>query len=170
MAKPVPRRIPSDDCAVIIDGAAIYPHEGEWVDIFSGISVGELQAMEHIRRLGVEISAVKGEQDEYQKTLQLLDPHYDELYACLAGRLVGWTWTDDRGRALGDPSDLATLRKLRPEELYWLLFCVQGESPGQRKNGWRPSQTISSAIASIATETSEEKPRSTGGRNRGKRS
>lgn len=163
MGKPRPRRIASDDCAVLIDGAVYYPHEGEYVELYSGVTVGELQAMEHIRRLGVEISAVKGDADEYARTLQLLDPHYEELYGCLASRLVSWDWTDDRGRPLGPPDEIATLRRLRPEELYWLLFCVQGESQGERKNGSRPSQTISSAIESLATPGNT----STEGRSRG---
>ena len=166
MAKPLPKRVPSDDCAVLIDGAVYYPHEGEYVDVMPGMSVGELQSIEHLRRLGVEIQALEGEPDAQSRLLALLDPHYEELYRLLAARLVAWNWTDDRGRAIGPPDDVANLRTLRPEELYYLLFAAQGETPGARKNGWRPSQTISSAIASMAT--AEQNP--TEGHNRGQES
>lgn len=164
MSKPLPRRIDSSDCAVIVDGAVYYPHEGEWVEMFAGATVGELQATEHIRRMGVDLQALKGEPDEYTRMLELLDPHYEELYARLSRRLVAWSWTDDRGEPLGDPTQIETLRNLRPEELYWLLFATQGETPNIKKKGSNGSQTFSSAIESLATRSS------TRARNRGRAS
>ncbi len=134
MAKPRPRRGGSADCVIIVDGEAYHPHEDEWIEVLSGVSVGELQATEHIRRLGVEIQALQGEPDEQERLMALLDPHYEELTTRLAERITAWSWTDDLGRPLGDPTDPATLKKLRPEELYYLVMATQGQTPGQRKN------------------------------------
>lgn len=134
MAKPKLVRIVSDDCAITApDGAVYHPHEGEWVELFPIPSIGELQAFESMRRLGVEMEAVKGEPDEAARVAALLDPHFEQLCTLLAVRLVDWDWTDDAGRPLPKPTT-ATLKLLRSEELYWLLNAQEGETPAQRKN------------------------------------
>lgn len=148
MAKPQPRRIASDDCAVTLPGGEVfYPHEGEWVEVVLGMTVGEIQQLGPIRAIGVQMAEVQGEPDQNARMLELLGPHYEMLTSLLANRILAWNWTDDFGRPLpaldGTPEPL---KRLRGEELYWLLMAGQGETSAERKNGLKPSAITSSAI------------------------
>lgn len=140
MAKPVPRRIPSDDCEVTIDGEVYRPHEGEWVEMISSESVGELRIRVELAQLGPKLEALEGEPDAGIRYNALMDAHYVSLCEHLAERVVAWNWTDLRGRPLSPPTDdqgrpLGLLR-LRANELYWLMNAVAPqESAESRKNG-----------------------------------
>lgn len=151
MSKPLPKRIPSDDCAVTIDGTIYHPHEGEHVEMYAGLAVGELQAFAHMQQLGTQLLAVQGEEGEQEKIFALLEPHYEEVCQYLADRLVSWDWTDLKSRPLPPPDNPAVLKRLQPQELYWLLVAAQGETPAQRKNGSAPSPITSSVSGSTPT-------------------
>jgi hypothetical protein len=165
MAKPKPLRIPSDDCAVTVNGEACQPHEGEWVEIYSGMSVGEWRAFESIRRAGVDLLAAQGEPDEAARVTAIVEGQFGTLCEHLARRVTAWTWTDDRGMPLPQPDGTpGPLQALRSQELAWLIAVSQGETPAVRKNGSRPSRTTSSDTASPAMAGRK----STGGRSRTK--
>ena len=160
MGKPLPKRVDSSDCAVKIGDETYYPHEGEWVELFVGQSVGELQGITQMRRLGVEMQAIQGESDQNERALDLIEPVFDTLCNILAGRIVNWNWTDDAGRPLPAPDGTPQpLKRLRAEELNWLLSAGQGETPAQRKNALAPSLTTCSDTESQATGA---KPSTTG--------
>ncbi len=152
MSKPKPVRVLSDGCAITIGDDTYRPHEGEWVEMLAIQSVAELQEEERIRRLGVEIDAVRGEPDEASRLSALMDAHFERLCEVLAVRIVDWNWTDDLGRPLPRPDGSpAPLKRLRTQELYWLLTATRGEMPEQRKNDLAPSPTTSSDTESQAT-------------------
>src|SRR5574340_894704 len=133
MGKPLPKRIPSDDCAVTIDNEVYHPHEGEYVEMYAGITIAELKTLEGFTRISVEVDAIQGEEEEQQKLLGLLNQHFDEICKNLAGRVVAWNWTDDRGQPLPQPDGKAeTMERLRAEEILWLMKATQGETPAQR--------------------------------------
>lgn len=135
MAKPQPKRIPSDDCAVKIDGAVCFPHEGEYVEMITTETVGEMKARRFLREVGVRIDAIKGEPDEKVKFEQIMDEYFDEICSHLAGRVFAWNWTDDWGRPLPQPDGtVGPLLRLRAGELYWLMNATGGETPAERKN------------------------------------
>ncbi|MFH0900676.1 MAG: hypothetical protein V2A73_08620 [Pseudomonadota bacterium] len=137
MGKPKPRRIASDDCEVTLDGGEkCTPHEGEWVEIFTGWSVGELKARNEFNRMRVRLDAVEGESDEARRSLAIMDESFEGILAALAGRIVTWNWTDLAGRQLPQPDGTKEpLRQLHADELFWLLNAGAGETPSERKNG-----------------------------------
>ncbi|MDO8704082.1 MAG: hypothetical protein Q7J84_03970 [Sulfuricaulis sp.] len=156
MSKPLPRRIPSDDCAVSIDGAEYHPHEGEWVEMMTGMSLGEIKALERFRKASVEYQAAQGEPNETERILGIIDGAFTAICAMLANKIVAWNWTDLRGQPLPPPDGKPeVLERLNVEELMWLLAVAEGQSPSQRKNALPPSPTISSAIESPATGASK---------------
>lgn len=162
MSKPASKHVPSDDCAVLSEGQVYYPHEGEWVELIPMLSAGELRILNRLSRVVVELQAVTGEPGEGQKKLAILDDHLEPLTEYLASRVIAWNWTDAASRPLPQPDGTpGPLRRLSAEELVWLVNAGQ-ETKTERKNGLRPSETTSSAIASPATVGS----RFTGGRNR----
>ena len=135
MAKPLPKTVASDDCAVTIDDVVYYPHEGETVTIRAGMSVGEVASMDKLRGLGTELLAISGEPDEAPRIIALITPVFEDLCQLLSKRLVSWTWTDDSGEPLPQPDGTAApLRVLKADELYWLLRAGQNNTPEQRKN------------------------------------
>ncbi len=142
MAKARPRRIASDDCIVTMDGEAFTPHEGEWVEMHRGLTIGGLQAIAGMQRIGVDLQAIQGEEDAAAQALAQLGPHFERLCAYLAPRIVDWNWTDDAGRPLPKPDGTtAPLLLLNAQEINWLLAAAMGETPAERKNAWPPSAT-----------------------------
>lgn len=138
MAKPKPKRIPSDSCRLFVDGEECHPHEGEWVELISAETVAEMRARVAMSRLDTQIDAIRGEPNEAQQYITLMDDHYTQLVGFLAERVFAWDWTDLRGRPLPPPVDEAGsplgLLRLHPAELYWLSNVSTAESPEQRKN------------------------------------
>lgn len=162
MAKPLPRRVPSDDCAVDLDGDTYYPHEGEWVEIVGVPSVAELQAFTALAALGQDLAVAEGEPDEAGQAAAAIDRHFTAVCAALAERIVAWNWTDMRGRELPSPDgNPAVFASLSTEELYYLTRVARGERAADRKNDSRPTVTTSSATAQPVMAAA----RSTTGRN-----
>ena len=165
MSKPPARQVPSDDYTVVVEGEVYHPHEGEYVSLVGNPTIGELEGWDEFRRMAVEFDAIKGEPDEREKVGALLETTTRHLCALLARRIVGWTWTDDRGRplvapALDDPDDetqvvdaTGLLKALTTDELYYLLRISRGEAPAERKNGTSSSPTSSSDTAPTPTRT-----------------
>lgn len=146
--KPPARTVPSDDCVVTVDGVEYHPHEGEWVKVVPGYSVGDLQLQREMQSLAMKLDAASGEADEAQKKIALVDDSYESAIGVLSHRLRAWNWTSDDGEALPQPAgNPAAFQHLRVEEVMYLVAAVQGETPGDQKNGSRPSGTSSSATA-----------------------
>src|SRR3990167_390701 len=140
MAKPVARRISSDDCVVTSGGDEYRPHEGEWVEMIPGITLGELHALRQLREMGIKLAAAGGGDDEEAgKAVAVMDDAFSDTIRYLSRRIVSWNWTDDTGMAYEQPQDdPMVIRSLRPEELRYLVMPAEGESPTERKNGSRP--------------------------------
>lgn len=136
MAKPTPKRIPSDGCAVVIDGEVCYPHEGEWVDLICSETVGELRARVALGRLTVELEEIEGDEQEGYKRNQIYDRYYTVLREHLARRIAAWSWTDDFGELLPQPrGEPDALLRLRSGELWWLMNATAPrETEAERKN------------------------------------
>jgi len=141
--KPQAKTVPSDDCVVTIDSVDYPLHEGESVTVVPGFSVGDIQLMRQLAELQPKVDAAEGGIEK----VGITDDVIAGTVTALSRRVLAWTWTDDAGRLLpqplGNPAAFATLRI---EELMYLALIVRGESPGERKNGSRPSPTSSSAI------------------------
>lgn len=148
MAKPQARRVPSDDCICEIDGQEYALHEGEWVEVVPATSVADLKRMSRWAAIQTQIEALKGEPDESVRVAELISSTFEEICDVLRPRILGWNWTDDRGCFLPCPAeDPGVLERLRLEEVQYLAQVVRGESPGEQKNGLKPSPTTSSATA-----------------------
>ena len=148
MAKPLPVRVPSDDCVVTIDGDEYHPHEGEWVVILRGVSVGKINLLRRLNTMASKIAAVQGDTDENQRVAEIVGAADDDAITMLRDRIVAWSWTDGLGRPLPQPiDDVAVFDRLAQEELYYLVSLTKAESPDEQKNGSRPSPTISSGSA-----------------------
>lgn len=152
MAKPSARRVPSDDYEVEADGITYRPHEGEWVEVMPGITVGERMAYVGLARLGVTIQAAAGERDEYARLTEAAERYYEMVCASLARRVVAWNWTDQFGVPLPPPRDNPDVFRLIDEtELNYLAAITRGETVTERKNALPPSPITSSATRSPAT-------------------
>ncbi len=136
MAKPKPKRIPSDSCRLFVDGEECYPHEGEWVELISAETMGELRVRVKFARLGVALEAIQGEADEVARANALLEEHYGEVCEHLARRVFAWNWTDDLGTPLPQPrGNPEAFRLLRSGELHWLMNAMMPrETADERKN------------------------------------
>ena len=140
--KPTARIVPSDDCVVTIDGVDYALHEGESVTVVPGFSVGDIQLMRRFSELQPQLDAATSPGEQIGITADTCN----EIIDALCKRLLAWTWTDDAGRYLPQPlGNPVAFAPLRVEELMYLALVVRGESPGERKNGSRPSRTSSSA-------------------------
>lgn len=145
MSKPLPRRIPSDDCE-IVEGEAVYrPHEGEWVELFAGMRVGDFAMLADLNQLDVRLAAVEGEDDETAKRIALNSDAMGQLKRMLAVRLVAWNWTDDSGHPMPQPTESGAIDRLRLEELTYLATIMRGETPAEKKAGTNGSRTTSTA-------------------------
>jgi hypothetical protein len=167
VAKPKPQRFPSDDFEVTVEGETYHPHEGEWVEIFTDISVDDMLSGEALARIGLEMEAAKGDKDEVLRVAQLANEHFDVICVGLADRLVDWNWTDRRGNPLPKPDGSPDLlRRLTNAEVAYLMGLKRAtqETPDERKNDLRPLPITSSATGSSRSRTS-----SGGGRSHAKR-
>ncbi len=132
--KPQPKRIASDDCAVEVDGATYYPHQGEWVEVRPIMQVKDVRLNVRLQQMGVELEALKGEPDELLRKAQLNAEATEAMVGFVAPRLVRWNWTDMDGQPMAQPSAEA-LGELSPEEMRWLYLRVSGqETAAERKN------------------------------------
>lgn len=164
MAKPPVRRVPSDDCEVTIAGVTYNPHEGEYVEVVGSASIAELKSLWAFDRISVELQAIQGDPDEYEKTTKRLDEYYDDLCAWIARRVVDWDWTDDQGHPLPKPDgSLKPIQALRSDEIYYLRRVLRGESPLVANGDSGTLPTTPSATDSTPTP---KEPRLTSGRSR----
>lgn len=136
MSKPEAVRYDSGDLETESDGKSYRPHEGEWAEVYPGFLVGEVDLFLHLRELGEKLEALKGQPEALQRQMALSSDAYRRAIAVLADRIAGWSWTDNRGRALPQPGDdPEVFRRLAIDEIWYLVRLVQtGEGPGQRKN------------------------------------
>ena len=146
MGKPPSIKLPSGDFELVVDGVTYKPHEGEWIEASRMQRIGEVVSISQLSRLGVELQALAGDEDEQARMADLMEKHFEDICRVLAERVIAWNWTNDQGNAYPPPSRDA-FQLLRAEELYYLLRVIQGEGPGEQKNGSRPSETTSSATA-----------------------
>ena len=148
MTKPVARRVPSDDCVVTVDDVEYHPHEGEWVEVVPGYSIGDLRLQRELQGLAVKLDAASGEPDEAQQKIAAVDDSYASAIAVLAKRLRGWSWTDDAGEPLPQPANNPdAFKALRGEEVMYLVMAMQGETPGAQLVFTKASETSSSDTA-----------------------
>ena len=160
MAKPKPLRIPSDDCIVPINGVDYALHEGEWVEVVPGFTVGDLATIRSIREVGVRIAAAKGEPDEFEQSLVITDDMMADICRMFSQRILTWNWTDDTGQALPPPhGSPAAFSSLRAEELYYLVGAVQGATPAMLGKGGNSTPNTSS-------DTKPQQSRASSGRGR----
>lgn len=125
MSKPLPTRVASDDCEVTIDGQACRPHEGEWVELHRGRTVGEVTAINRLQALQAELAAAEDPERQAELAGEL-DAVFGDLCSLLARRLVGWSWTDLTGRALPQPDGTAAqLAGLESAEVAWLVQATR---------------------------------------------
>ena len=148
MAKPPARRIPSDDFVITVDGTEYTPHEGEWIEVLSGFTVGDMQDGTRFAKL-LDDRASIGDDETAALTewAQRADAVLTDLARSIDSRMVAWAWTDARSRPLPAPSP-AVIASLTWEELAYLLKAVRGQIETDRKNGSAPLPTTTSAIAS----------------------
>lgn len=155
LKKPIPKRVPSDDCIVTVAGEEYTPHEGEWIEVIPIVEVRELQILRYWDELRVKLESAEGEEDEETRQLILMDDAFRESLPWLASRIVSWSWTDLRGRELPQPAeDESVLARLSLEEVMYLVAATRGETPGEQKNGSRPSPTSSLDTAPQLVQTS----------------
>lgn len=150
MAKPSARRVPSDDCEVTIDEVTYKIHEGEWVEVLPGLSVGDYSALHAFTSVKTQMDAVKGEENEGQQVLGILAQTFDAAIPIIASRLLAWTWTDPRGRPYPPPdSEPSPLRRLGEAEVAYLIQVIMGTNPAAQQSFTQPSGTTSSDIPSL---------------------
>lgn len=133
--RPEPIRVPSDECLVRIGDREYALHRGQSVWIVGTRTVGELQATWAFDRLSVELDRVRGEPNETERSLALLEEHFERMLAWMARRLVRWDWTDATGQPLppldGTPEPL---RYLSPDEVHYLRRVLRGEVTAEEGN------------------------------------
>lgn len=154
MAKPPARRVPSDDYVVTVDGQDYAPHAGEWIDIIPGYTVGDMLDASRFQKLLDDRGSIGDDEPEAMaEWLTRADRVLVDLAASIDRRLVGWSWTDARGRPLPTPT-ADVIASLTWAELNYLLRAVRGQvAEADRKNAGRPSRTTSSATASRRSRT-----------------
>lgn len=145
MGKLPTKQIASDDCVVTLDGVEYTPHEGEWIRAVPGLSVAELRLVRELNELKPKLDAIEDEDTEQEQSIALMDHSFGRAVAIVAGRIEEWNWTDNAGQPYPKNPDEEVIRCLQLEELYYLLAAVRGETPAERGNGSRPSQTSTSA-------------------------
>ena len=158
LTRPPAVTVPSDDYEIEVDGETYHPHRGEQVEVLIGATVGDFAHQRSLDELRVKLDAIGGEAEEdedaelqrliaerVERTV-LIDDSYGQTVEFVRDRIVAWTWTDRRGKALPQPADDPTvLNRLSLDEMFYLVAVIRGETGGQAKNASRPSPTSSSA-------------------------
>ena len=157
--KPQAVEIPSDDCEVEIDGVVYNPHVGESIKAIPGMTVGNVGMSRRLTAMQTEMAAVEDDHPDSDQSdeanaarteanaqqLAIMGDAFEEGMALLHGRIAEWNWTDDTGEKLPQPRrNPEVFRKLRTEELFYLIGAVQSGGADQSKKS-SPSQTSSSA-------------------------
>ena len=145
--KPMPVRVPSDDCVITRDGMEYRLHEGEWIEVIRGQMVGQIQLGHKLARAAPSIAAVQGDEDETTQVLSIIGNAVDDAVALLRSRITGWNWTGMDGEPLPQPGDEPDVfSRLEVEEL-WYLVGALNETTAERGNDLRPSVNTFSATA-----------------------
>jgi hypothetical protein len=166
VAKPQPKQIPSDTCAVRIGGETYYPHEGEWIEVLpSPNTLRETQAFVRFGIAARNLEATEGDDDQVDQTDKYLEQDFGVLLEIVAKRVIAWNWTDMRGRPLPQLDAKADLlRDLSDQEVYWLVLACRGEPPqvaeAAEKKDSATSPTTSSATEPLPIPTPSSMARS----------
>lgn len=115
------RSVSSDDFVVEVDGVSYYPHAGESVTFVGRMTTDDLMRSMKMRRL--DLSADNA------------DEQVDEVRKFIAGRIAGWTWTDDAGEPYPNPPTPEVIGKLDMDELGWLLANNMGRTKKDEDQG-----------------------------------
>ena len=145
--KPPLRRVPSDDCEVVVGGVTYYPHRGESLWFRGRQKIGQLRADWAFRRVGAELDEVapdpkvEGETDEvflarvaksHLEGVRITDQHYADIVAWIAKRLVAWDWTDDDGNPLPNLDGTADpFAGISDDEMFYIWRTLRGEGPAE---------------------------------------
>lgn len=145
--KPPLRRVPSDDCEVVVGGKSYYPHRGESLWFRGRQKIGQLRADWAFRRMGVELDEVSAdpkaedESDEaflarlgksHMESLRVTDQHYADVLEWIASRLVKWDWTDDDGKPLPELDGTTDpFARISDDEFFYIWRVLRGEGPAE---------------------------------------
>ena len=128
-----PKVLTSDDFTVTVGGKEYRPHAGEQVEAYIGGSVGDAFIEARVARLFMEGATLETPAEQEAWTRRAEDVS-KQLSVSLADKLVGWTWTDNRGAPLPPPT-IDVIERLTWEELTYLFRVTRGiESKAERKN------------------------------------
>ncbi len=131
------KRVLSDDCVIhvgrvwddgqIVDEGQTYNiHEGEWIEIIPVTSTRHWIELDKLQK-----AYISGDPEKGDKAL-------GALAELLAKRVKKWSWTDNEGKALPQPT-AKTIKELDDEEFLYLITAISGETTGERKNESKPS-------------------------------
>lgn len=126
------RVVPSDDCAVMVDGVESHPHRGEIVTLAGWFDMDALCLM---YRLGDLLDqAAVSEDEEAFRLLNTGDALLEKFIGTLAERVVSWTWTDASGKPLPQPHENAdAFRALTLDEFVYLSLLAAPKLPEGQK-------------------------------------
>lgn len=131
MTKHPTRTVPSDDCAVVIDGIESHPHRGEIVTFAGWFDMNALAIMYAFGDLLDRV--IDAEEEEALRLIDESDPLVERFIAVLASCIVEWNWTDDLGKPLPQPHENAdAFRALRLDELVYLALLAAPKLPEGR--------------------------------------
>lgn len=149
--KPPLRRVPSDDCEVVVNGTTYYPHRGESLWFRGKAKLGQLKADWSFRQVSRELDEVapdpraEGESDEeflkrvaqaHLEGIRITDAHYDEIVTWISERLVKWDWTGDDSKALPKlDGTTKPFQKLSDDEMFYIWRTLRGEGPAEVGEG-----------------------------------
>ena len=136
LTKVPPKTVWCDDFEVESDGKKYFPHAGEKIELYPRMADAEVNAYQTLFNAQEVMEQVKGDDNAAQKTIGALHEATEELRNALADRVVSWTWTDNKGRAMPDPDGKPeAFLKCTMAELIWIVAAIEGETGGDRKNG-----------------------------------
>jgi hypothetical protein len=143
--------IPSDDCAVkvIKNGVEgeIFPHTGQSITIRTDVrpTLGDVRFVHNLRRLQVEADAIEvnlkrnpdeSDADHAARVATARDDAYavllmaqvDGAIAIVQKSLIAWDWTDQFGKPLPPPSDVAAYDQIQLVEVMYLVAATRGNN------------------------------------------
>lgn len=142
MARPALSKLPlakvvSDDFVITLGRKKFRPHAGEEVNLRTTGSISDWELQSRLNRFD-DLRKVKApdltddQHREITETIALIIEFLDR-------QIVNWTWTDEAGKALPEPSP-ESLRALTWEELTYLIVkAFRPAAKEARKNVSSPS-------------------------------
>lgn len=122
-SKPPKLTVPGDSYVVTVDGESYYPHAEETVTFRRRGSVEATLASLRLSGIASLTAAEMGEALNDDGVL-------GSVLRLLSENIEGWTWTDDSGTPLPDPTP-EVLRGLDFSELVWLIGAQMGGNASQ---------------------------------------